>query len=117
MCFFLAELNQRQDFRHQRTARELALIKALAVDPHPESIALCRNETLDVFANPLNAARRKLNVLGRIADLSADGVLIIDMGGVQPSKPGNLRFKSRLLHQAWIAGRNGFGHGELVGLT
>ena len=37
--------------------------------------------------------------------------------GAQALQPGDIGFKSSLVHQTLIAGCDGLGHGELVGLT
>ena len=44
-------------------------------------------------------------------------ILVVLMCGAQPFEPSDIGFKTRLLHQARVAGRDGLGHGELVRLA
>ncbi len=68
---------------------------------------------------PISAMRRveMLDIALGIADLPTHGMLIVDMGGAKPFEPGDIGFKPRLLHQPLVAGSDGLGHGELVGLA
>jgi len=50
-----------------------------------------------------NAPARQLDRALRFADLAANGVLVVDMGGMEPFETGDLVIEPRLLHQALIA--------------
>src|SRR5690606_34721693 len=52
-----------------------------------------------------------------VADLPADGELVVLVRRPEPFEPRDVGLEPRLLHQAWIARSDGFGHGELVGLS
>ena len=67
---------------------------------------------------PISLMRRgALDLALGIANLAADGMLVIDMGGAEPFETSDLGLKPGLLHQARVAGRDRLGHRELVRLA
>src|SRR5258708_15742859 len=96
---------------------ELAIVEARPFDGHREGIATRRNETGDILSNIADAARRELDLALGVANLPPDRMLIVDMRRVQAFEARDLGLKPRLLHEAWIAGCDRLGHGELVGLA
>ncbi len=56
-------------------------------------------------------------IVGGVADLTTDRVLVAHMRGALASQPSDLALQSGLAHQPAVAGRDRLGHGELVGLA
>src|SRR5665213_4167702 len=52
-----------------------------------------------------------------VANLPPYGVLVVYMRRALALQPGDLAFEPRLLHQPAVTGRDGLGHGELIGLA
>ena len=82
-----------------------------------DSNEAARKRLRNVLTDLTDTARRQLDLTFGIADLPANGVLIVDMGGAQAVEAGDLGFQPCLLHQTLIARGDGLGHGELVRLS
>jgi hypothetical protein len=77
----------------------LRSVKALS-DGHGEGLAGGRHEAREVLADLTDPPGRIFDIALGIADLAADGELVVLMRGAQPFEPGDVGFEPRLLHQA-----------------
>ncbi|TDR29114.1 hypothetical protein DES43_14913 [Aquamicrobium defluvii] len=99
----LLKLDEGEDLLHQCATSELAIHKSLIPYVHAEGRAGGRHQPVDVLPDLANAACRIFDIALGVADLPANGELIILMCGAQSLEPGNIGFEPCLLHQTRIA--------------
>lgn len=73
--------------------------------------------SVEILADVYDAASRIFDVALGIAKLATDRELVVLMGEAQSFEPGDIGFKTGLVHQPRIARSNSLGHGELVRLS
>jgi hypothetical protein len=84
---------------------------------HGESTASGRPETLDILTDLADAPGRNLDIAFGVAHLPTNGIKIVIVRRAKPLKSGDISFQPRFLHQSFVTGVDGLGHGKLVRLT
>ena len=101
----------------QGATRHLALGVRLLAHHHREGIAPGADPHPQVLLDLRDPGARRADGRLGVTHVLGDGVLVVEVGGVQATQPRHLGLDPRLLHQALVARCQGLGHGELVGLA
>ena len=100
----------------QRLARGFAFGETPVADRHREGLAAGRNSSGEVLCDRLDPVGRLLESFFAEVDLASDGELVVEMAVAQALEPGDFGGDAGLAHEPLVAGGDGFGEGELVGL-
>ena len=100
----------------QRLARGFAFGETPVADRHREGVAAGRNSSGEVLCDRLDPVGRVFEPFFAEADLAPDGELVVEMAVAQALEPSDFGGDAGLAHEPFVAGGDGFGEGELVGL-
>src|SRR5208283_1941008 len=104
------------DVHEEQRAGVLPFAEPLAVYRHLERVASGRLALGDVGLDLSDPDARLVRVAAQAVDLAADRDLLVEMIVPLAFEAGDLGFEARLLHEALVAGCDGLGETELIGL-